>query len=138
MTKCMKFICAAFAMTSAGCDLQYVEPIYNLTSCPIRVTSSLADVPEARGPFQIAPGNAVVNESRAKPVTYAQITVTDGMNIEHRYDKDALAVLRPSGNRLDMWAYTDEGLTFFDNSPEHARLGQIAKQPCNVGQPAPR
>jgi hypothetical protein len=136
MTKYLKLISAVLVLPLVGCDLGYIEPIYNLTSCPIQLTSSLSDMSEARGPYPILPGGAA-SEFGKKPAVYAQIIVTDSKHVEHRYDKDALATLRPSSPTLDRWGYTNEGLAFLSRNPERAKLDQFAKQPCDAGQPVP-
>ena len=136
MTKYLKLISAMLVLPLVGCDLGYIEPIYNLTSCPIQIASSLSDMPEVRGPNPILPGSAVSTFGK-KPTTYEQIIVTDSKHVEHRYDKDALATLRPSSPTLDRWGYTNGGLTFLSRNPERAKLDQLAKQPCDAGQPVP-
>ena len=132
MTKHLKLIGMFLSLPLAGCDLGYIEPIYNLTSCPIQITSSLSDAPKMQGPYPILPGSADVSESGKKPEIYTQIIVTDGKSIEHRYDKDALALLRPSKSILDRWGYTNEGLVFLNSTPEQEKLKQIAKQRCGA------
>lgn len=128
MTKYLKTVIILLVLSVSGCDLGYIEPVYNLTPCPVWVATSLSNSSELHGPFLILPGKAssIVTD---KPVIYTQIDVT-GTSVAHHYDSGSLAALRPSGSGLDRWGYTDIGLIFLNSSPKHMELNKISKKSC--------
>lgn len=121
----------ACVLALTGCNLGYADRIYNQTSCPIRLQANLDDRKIIDyEPYVLVPGNREIAIVRYRSVKYARIVVIDHNNVEHRYDADALAALRPAGASNEDWSFTDSGLIFLRDEPEKRDLEKLTKQPC--------
>ena len=118
----------------SGCDPLHA-PLYNLTSCPIEVVTSITNFPHTLGvPVKILPGHSSGVLGGLDPIRYDEIIVRSAQNRERRFDENALAVLRPKDASEDQWAYADRELSFLIREPSQDSLDQIAKQPCRDGR----
>jgi len=132
MKSILKSIGIAVVLPLTGCDLGSLAQVYNLTSCPVTSVNRFSDLPdEVPAPILLTPGSGEARLSR-KPTRYEQIVIVDEKKVEHRYDSEALAKLRPPGAGSDAWAYTDQGLIFLGRSLDRSETNRVAEKPCEM------
>lgn len=133
----LRLASVACVLVLSGCDLGYLDGMYNLTSCPIRLKIFIQgrNTPDYE-PYVVAAGDASLAIVAHRAERFSRIVVIDHKNAEHRYDAAALALLRPSENPNESWGYTDSGLVFLRDTPKQSDLDKVAKQPCGEPQKA--
>jgi hypothetical protein len=125
----------ACMLVLSGCDLGYLDGMYNLTSCPIRLKVFIQDrnTPDYE-PYVVAPGDASLAIVAHRADRFSRIVVIDHKNAEYRYDAAALALLRPPGASNEYWGYADSGLVYLRDDPKRSDLDKLAKEPCGEPQ----
>jgi hypothetical protein len=123
---------------TAACDPLHA-PIYNLTSCPIEIVTSITKFPDSIGAeVQILPGKLSGVFGGFEPVRYNHIVIKDFQNKELSFGADVLSALRPPQSEDDRWGYFPEGLRFLRSEPSQQERDELAKARCAVpGSPNP-